>query len=55
MNTKVITDPINNPDIIVTAREPKRSSPNKGIIPTIVVKEAIITGRKREEEESSNA
>ena len=55
INTKVITVPTSNPPIIVTAREPNKSSPSKGIIPRIVVKEAIITGRKREDDESSKA
>ena len=40
INTKVITVPTSNPPIIVTAREPNKSSPSKGIIPRIVVKEA---------------
>ena len=51
----MITVPTNKPNIIVTAIAPNKSSDNRGIMPNIVVNAAIITGRKREDDESSKA
>lgn len=39
--------PNSNPPMIEAANEPNMASGNSGIIPRIVVSEAIITGRRR--------
>ena len=44
----MITVPTVSPPIIVIAIEPYMGSPNSGIMPTIVVSEAISTGRTRD-------
>ena len=47
--------PNSNPPMIEAANEPNIASGNSGIIPRIVVSEAIITGRRRLWELSINA
>ena len=47
--------PNSNPPMMAAANEPNMASVNKGIIPKMVVREAIITGRKRLCELSINA
>ena len=44
-NTRVISVPTNSPAIIATAIDPYMGSLTNGIIPNIVVNEAIVTGR----------
>ena len=55
MNISVATDENSNPPIIVAAIEPNIESVSSGIMPRIVVSEAIITGRIRLSELFSNA
>ena len=47
--------PNSNPPMMAAANEPNMASVSKGIIPKMVVREAIITGRKRLCELSINA
>ena len=48
MKISVMRVPTNKPPIIVTAKEPNIESGTKGIMPKMVVRLAIITGRKRD-------
>ena len=50
-----MTVPTSKPPIMATAIGPNMASEIKGIIPKMVVPEAIMTGRRREEEAASNA
>ena len=45
----------NKPPIMVTAIEPNKSSDRRGIIPSMVVSDAIITALNREQELSISA
>ena len=47
INSKVITVPNSNPPMMEAANEPNMASGSSGIIPRMVVSEAIITGRRR--------
>ena len=47
INSKVITVPNSNPPMMEAANEPNMASGSNGIIPKMVVSEAIITGRSR--------
>ena len=47
INSKVITVPNSNPPMMEAANEPNMASGSNGIIPRMVVSEAIITGRRR--------
>ena len=48
INTNMMSVPTDRPPIIVTASEPKSESETRGIIPRMVVSEAIITGSSRD-------
>ena len=47
INNKVITVPNSNQPMMEAANEPNMASGSSGIIPRMVVSEAIITGRRR--------
>ena len=47
--------PMVSPPMMVTAIEPYIGSPTKGIMPTMVVSDAISTGRTRETVASTTA
>ena len=47
MKMRVMSVPMNRPPMMVTARLPNMASGMRGIMPRIVVSEAIMTGRSR--------
>ena len=55
MNMRVMSVPTNRPPMMVTARLPNMASGMSGIMPRMVVSDAIITGRNRLFELLTNA